>query len=283
MSAIEDRLSAALSARADLVQLEDLRPATPPTVVVPLRRRPSTWLVAAAASAALGVTPLLVFGGDGDDRPAPPVVTPSAPVTPNGDEVKGADWPKIYDYPQGYDVDGDGVADRLVIRAPGDEDLPHGVRRFEAQLSTGGVAAVLLDYDTYDLTAVAPVELGDGPGDEILYYRGTEQEEMGVLDLAGGALVDLAVPEDPGLSSNLDDQGRLRSRWVEDEALYSSRSVIGGFTEGDGGKERPERYAVDVWSWSLVDGRLVPVEEPQRCVEGPADDHPVPCEGPPTL
>ena len=275
MSTLEDRLGAALAARADLVQPEDLRPGSPPPVQVPLRHRPVAYLVAAAACAAAVSAPFLVNGG-GEDRPAPPVDTPSAPVTPNGDQVEGAAWPQAYDYPRGYDVDGDGVPDRIVIRTPSDEELPHGVRRFEVHLSTGGVAAVLLDYDTYDLTAVTRVELDGEPGDEILYYRGTEKGEMGVLDLVDGALVDLEVPDDPGLTSEPDEQFRDRGRWVEDRRLYSYRTVEGGFVPGGSAPSKPP-HRVDVWEWVLREGRLVPVPGARRCLDPVVHIEPYPC------
>jgi hypothetical protein len=274
MSTLEDRLSAALTARADLVQPEDLRPAAPPSVVVPLRRRPAVYLVAAAACAAVVAVPFLVRGGGDSDSPGP-VDTPS--VTPNGDQVRGAGWPEIYGY-DGYDVDGDGVGDHVVIRKESSEQLTKGTRRLEVQLSSGGTTAVLLDYDTYDLTGIDPVDLDGDGADEILYYRGTETDEIGVVRYADGALVDLDVAPDPGLTNNVDDQGRIRTWWVQDRELFASRSVEGGFTLGDGGKPIPERYPVEVWSWTVDGDAAVAVPQGTQCVLPRPATRPFPCD-----
>lgn len=277
MSTIEDRLSEALAARANLVQPEDLRPASPPEGMVPLRRRPAAYLLAAAACAALVTVPIVISGGD--DNEAPP-----ATPTPNGEEVIGAEWPEIYAY-DGYDVDGDGKGDRVVIRNESGEKLSKELRRLEVQLSSGGTTAVLLDYASYDLGAIDPVDLDDDGADEIAYYRGTETEEIGVLRYEDGGLVDLEVAADPGLTSQYDGQGRMRAWWIRDHQLFSSRSVEGGFEPGDGGKPMPARYAVDLWTWTVDGPKLVPVSQDQQCVEALEDTRPFPCadEGPGAL
>jgi hypothetical protein len=273
MSTLEDRLSAALTARADLVQPEDLRPASPPPVVVPLRRRPAVYLLAAAACAAVAAVPFLIRGG-GDSVSPRPVDTPS--VTPNGDQVRGADWPEIYSY-DGYDVDGDGEGDHVVIRKESSEELAKGTRRLEVQLSSGGTAAVLLDYDTYDINGIDPVDLDGDGADEILYYRGTEPAEIGVVRYVDGALVDLEVADDPGLTNQYDDQGRIRTWWVRDHLLFASRSVEGGFVLGDGGKPIPQRYPVEVWTWTVDGGSAVPVPQGEECVLSRQATRPFPC------
>lgn len=274
MSTLEDRLTAALAARADLVQPEDLRPADPP-VRARTWARPVLYGLAAAACAAAIAAPFLVgVGGDGDDRPAPPVVTPTAPATPDGvddgDEVPGADWTEAYTYPRAYDVDGDGAPDEVVVRTQGAEALPPGTRRVEVHLSSGGVAAVLLDYDTYDLTMVDPVDLDGDGADELLYYRGTDTEEIGVLRYADGSLVDLRVPDEPGLTSAPDARFRSRGWWTEDGELFSYRTVDGGFVPGSSNASPPP-YEVDIWRWTLTpDDRLEPVPMPSGCLD-PAD------------
>lgn len=84
-SSMEDRLAAALSARAEQVQAEDLSPAAPPATVTPLRRhlRPALY-VAAAAAAVVAVVSVVVVNGGGDTEPTPavsPTVTDSATPT----------------------------------------------------------------------------------------------------------------------------------------------------------------------------------------------------------
>lgn len=278
MSTVEDRLTAALEARAELVRTEDLRYVEPPSAPSRLPRL-AAYTVAAAACGAAVAAPFVLGGGPGDEATDPPPATqqPTSMPAPNGDDVPGAGWTEAYSYPRAFDVDGDGAPDEVMVRTEGAEFLPPGARRVEAHLTTGGVAAVLLDYETYDLTVVEPVELDGEAGDEILYYRGTETQEMGVLALRDGALVDLAVPDDPGITSQLDERGRLRTRWVEGGELYSSRSVEGGFELGDGTKRIPAEYPVDVWSWDLVDGELRATALERQCVRTPGSDRPVPC------
>jgi hypothetical protein len=244
--------------------------------VVPLRRRPGVYLLAAAACAAVVSAPFLVRGLGGDAS-APPVVTTPTPVAPNGDQVAGADWPVVRTF-GGYDVDGDGETDQVVLRNESGKKLVKAPWRLEAQLSSGGTTAVLLHYDSYEINPVDPVDLDGDGADEILYYRGTDTAEIGVLRYAGGELVDLEVAADPGLSSSNDDQGRIRAWWVRDRQLFASRSVEGGFTLGDGGKPLPSRYPVDVWTWT-VDGRAaVPVSQGEQCVRSVQATRPFPCD-----
>jgi hypothetical protein len=266
MTTIEDRLTAALAARADQVRPEDLH-GTPPEARPSLLRRPATYVLAAAACAAAVSAPFLLGGGPGEDAPDIPPATQSPTPTPNGDQVPGGDWTDVYSYPRAYDVDGDGASDEVVVRTEGEEKLPPGRRRMEVNLSSGGQAAVILDYDTYDLTAIEPVELDGEPGDEILYYRGTEPREIGVLDLVDGALVDLEVPGDPGLTSQPDADFRARGWFVEDRSLGSYRTVEGGFVPGGTFNGNPP-YEVDVWAWRLVDGELQAVPQGTECWKG---------------
>lgn len=280
MSTLEDRLSAALAARADLVQPEDLRPEAPPVQQRPWVRPVLYGLAAAACAAAVSV-PFVIggFRGDGDDQPAPPVDTPTAPVTPNGDDVRGAGWPAVRESER-YDVDGDGASDRLVTRTRSGEALTDEPWRLEVQLSSGGTTAILLDYDSYDINPVDPVDLDADGGDEIVYYRGTETEEIGVLRYAEGALVDLEVAVDPGITSQTDDRGRMRAWWIRDRTVFASRSVEGGFVPGDGGKPVPERYPVEVWTWRIDGQDLVAVPRGERCVESLQATRPFPCTAP---
>ena len=282
MTMLEDRLTAALGARADLVRPEDLHASPPEAGRRSLLRRPTTYVLAAAACAA-GVSAPFVLGGGPGDRASelPPATQSPSPTpegsrspTPNGDQVSGADWTEVYSYPGAFDLDGDGTTDEILVRTRGEEELPAGTRRVEAHLSTGGVAAVLLDYDTYDLTMVEPVELDGEPGDEVLYYRGTEGEEMGVLDLVDGALVDLEVPGDPGLTSEPDAGFRARGWFVEDLVLHSYRTVDDGFVPGASHEGRPP-YDVDVWSWRLREGELEAVPLAPACWDGA--ERPSPC------
>jgi hypothetical protein len=270
MNTVEDRLTAALAARAGLVVTEDLTHAPPVAPRAPLLRRPTTYLLAAAACAAAVAVPFVLGGGPGDEGTELPPETqqPDPTPAPNGHDVPGAGWTEAYSYARAYDVDGDGAPDRLVVRTEAAESLPPGTRRVEVHLTTGGVAAVLLDYETYDLTAIEPVELDGEPGDEVLYYRGTSDgRDIGVLDLVGGALVDLEVPEEPGLTHEPDADFHARGWWVEDRLLRSYRTVEDGFVPGGTFDGNPP-HEVDVWTWRLAGGELGVVPEGRQCWDG---------------
>ena len=275
MSTVEDRLTAALAARADLVRAEDLRYAEPPPSASPSRLpRVTAYALAAAACGAAVVAPFVLGGGPGDEATDLPPATqqptpaPTPGPTPNGDDLPGGGWTEVYSYPRAYDVDGDGASDEIVVRTEGEEDLPPGTRRVEVHLTTGGVAAVLLDYDTYDLTMVEPVELDGETGDEVLYYRGTSDgREIGVLDLVDGALVDLEVPAEPGLTHEPDADFHARGWFVDDLVLHSYRTVDGGFVPGTSVSAAPP-HEVDVWTWRLAGGELVVAPEGRQCWDG---------------
>ena len=243
MSTIEDRLTAALSARADLVRPDDLRE-TPPTSPRPSLLRRPTYLAAAACAAAVTV-PFLV-AGDGSPKPAPLAPSQAPGPTPPTD-VEGAEWPEVREFDT-YDVDGDGERDSVVTRTESGDEVTQDPWRVEARLSTGEVYAIVLDGSGWGINPIDPVDLDGDGDDEILYYNGLAAEEIGVLDLVGPTLVDLPVPADPGITSQNDDQGRLRAWWLTDDSLHSSRSVEGGFVPGDHtGKQLPREYAVDLW------------------------------------
>lgn len=288
MSTIEDRLSAALHARAEQVRPEDLRPADPPTSAVPLLRRPTTWLVAAAACAALVATPLALLGdGDGADAPLPPASqSPTPDPAPDGRDVKGADWPLVSEY-DGYDVDGDGIDDRIVTRNASGEKVAQEDWRLEVQLTAGGTAAVILSGEGWGVNPAAPAELDGRPGDEIVYYNGmesVEQPEIGVLQYVDGALRDVPLPAEPAITSQNDGQDRLRAWWVRDGVLFSSRTLQGGFVPGTDGPGGSGPREIELWEWSISDGRLTASQQENMCVDLSQADNPFPCgDGPAPL
>jgi hypothetical protein len=262
----EDRLTAALRARADLVQPEDLRPAEPPTTAVPLVRRPAAWALAAAAAAAVAavlVVPSVLGGDDGAPSPAPAL--PSYPPTPSGE---GADWIAMPAPYRGADLDGDGERDPVTQRnatVPPEMDSPW---RFEAALSTGGVPSVVVEGIPFRPNIDDALDLDDDGSDEILYYNGDDESahEIGVLDLEPEGLVDVPIADDPGLTSQVTQTGQVRHWWVDADHLYSYLADEGGsFPGGNGG---PGSYfRATGYEWVLEDGALVAVETGTGCVD----------------
>jgi len=269
MSTIEDRLSAALEARAEQVQPEDLRPAdVPRPASVTWLRHPATYVAAAAACAAVIAAPFLVNAGDdaGEPSPAPaPSVVPTA-LPPQADI--GADWPSP-DRPSRIDVDGDGTPDVVRVRAEPGEPLIGQRLRVEAELSsTGAVALALLDSGEVSANIFGPAQLDGDPGKEVLVYR--DGLSVAALDLAGDRLVEPDVAETPPLLVGIVEEpstGRgFESRvWVQDGTLSSYLSDD-SFSGGNP-LNTPMVYPVSVTTWSLEDGALVPSEPLRQCVD----------------
>jgi hypothetical protein len=109
---IEDRLTAALQARADLVQPEDLRHQSPqPPTPTPIWRRPAVVGLVAAACIVAVVVPLASRHGHAEDQPTVHVPLPvNKDVLPQG--PFSAPVPKLTDRLTG-DVDGDGRPDEI--------------------------------------------------------------------------------------------------------------------------------------------------------------------------
>jgi hypothetical protein len=108
---IEDRLIAALQARAELVEPESLEHATPPEPASPRWRRPV--VVALIAAACLAVAVPLARVHTGDDGP-----TVHVPLPPNGEVLPQGPYdapePALTDRLTG-DVDGDGRPDQIRV------------------------------------------------------------------------------------------------------------------------------------------------------------------------
>lgn len=279
MSNLEERIAAALTARAELVRPEDLSPGHPPEIEQPSDSRWVDGLLAAACTAVLVVPFLLSGGDDGGDSPTPQPSHPTAsyPASPEG---AGAEWPEIDTDPR-FDVDGDGVPDLARTRNQTGEKLADVPWRVEVELSSGGVPSIIIENLEWEVHLVGPVDLDGDGADEILYYNGNiEEQELGVLDLGPEGLVDLAVPDDPGITSRNTASDQLRTWWRDRRDLYSTVSEQGGQVPGadDGSNPpMPDPYPVTLYRWDLVDAELVATDLGRRCVRIQAPDRPEPC------
>ena len=150
---MEDRLAAALRARAEQVGPEDLgRLEVPETSH--RSWRPALAVLAAAAAVAAVAVPLATRGSD-DAQPAPPATsstpTPSAVATPF-DETSRAEG----------DVDGDGADD--LVRTDGEGlvrvDFADGSRA-ELQQPMGAAIEGLAEVGTPGLAVVLGIDSGD--------------------------------------------------------------------------------------------------------------------------
>lgn len=264
MNTIEDRLTAALHARADLVQPEDLsRPAVPE--VTESGRRPWVYAALAAACAAAIAVPLVVAqvrDGHGEPRP--------------GSDV-GTHWPLSDDRVE-HDVDGDGAPDHLTLRVA--EDGSPGPARLDVALSGGGTLYRVFHDEALEWGLDTRVDLDADGDDEILVSR---DDQVLVLDLRDDQLAEVPNASGAPLSSGYDEELRLTATWVdEDLALMSSRSLVEFAANGDE-ITGPEQYEVEAWSWSLQKDGLHALKQPEPwCRDtssGSKQWHPEPCPG----
>lgn len=252
---MEDRLAAALRAKADQVQPEDLRPLDVP--VTPLRRRPrAPWVLGlAAAACAAAVAAPFVVGDDVSREPAPS--EPSVPTDPT--EVPEAAVVLR------ADVDGDGERDAVrIVREEGDAEYEVVV-----ELASGDTVV-----NTGRTEILPEVVAGD-------------------LDRDGAADLVVRVSEDrsvmPDVYTWLDREGLVRAPWpAEEVAGWMPTGRDNRWSVADGrlqswerpGIGYPDVARVPFWTWSLdADRRLVPGPMRTRCIpEGAA--LPVACEDP---
>ncbi|PUA80277.1 hypothetical protein [Nocardioides currus] len=272
---LENRISAALAARAEQVRPEHISPTLLPAAAVPLRRRPLVVLAAAACVLlALGLTVWLPRHQD-DVDPAPEPDAPEVVVPP--DIGRGWDRARLSP-PAGIDLDGDGVEEK--VRFSGEPGAKADGRvRLDTTLSSDGSAAygVVALGTTIGVAPLDPID-ADGDGDEelVLYHSEDDMTTVPVvLDLRDGMLVE-APPTDPDLlrigttaeagGTDLYDIVRLHDYWIEDGTLLSGSSV-NTFAASGMSLFRPEDYLMDVVRWRLRDdGVLVPEPAATPCV-----------------
>jgi hypothetical protein len=204
MPDIEARLRAALTARAGLVQPEDLTPLAP---VVPLRpRRQSPWVLLATAAVVLLVLGVVLQGLGRDPRSDDVAPRPDTPRLELPQDI-GRDW-KADDIssPARLDLDGDGVKEKVLFLAEPTEDFDGRIRLQTTLSSTGEESYGIAELGTTIGTSpLDPID-ADGDGDQELVLL---HEDLGgagpgsphapvVFDLRDGLLVE-AVVEQPDL------------------------------------------------------------------------------------
>lgn len=280
MNTLEDRLTRALAARADLVQPEHLSPAQAPAPKVGRLRHPATYVVAAAACAALVLVPFVLTSGHGGDEPSPAPVPTETNLPPQQDV--GGHW-KVTNDERRVDVDGDGTSDGVRIRAERGEPI-YGRLRIEADLSaTGSQVFGIIDSGGIGFGVLEGIQADADAGRELVLYR--DELDLAVLDLVDDRLVEASLPAGRTLvngtvPAEVDGRGYASRWWIEPgtRVLHSYLS-LDSFA-GVEPLQTPPIYPVAVTSWSLADGSLVPEDLGRQCVDteaDPANGLPVPC------
>lgn len=288
---IEERLRAALTARADLVKPEDLAPLAP---VVPLRPRwQSPWVLLATAAVVLLVLGVVLQGLGRDPRSDDVAPSPDERVELELPPDVGRDWePTTLSRPPRLDLDGDGTDEVVTFLAEPTTSFDGRFRMQTTLSSTGEEAYGIAEVGTtIDTNALDPIDAdGDGDQELVLYHDDASTVGGGghplVFDLRDGLLVQAGVDDPellvrgqepvPGAETEHYDLVRLHDYWIEDGRLYSSRSR-NSFARGNTSLVRTETVVVDAWEWLLDDdGVLRP--ESVGCLRSGLESL-APCEG----
>lgn len=260
-TSLEERLTAALDARASQVDASDLRPAPPPEQAGRSRAW-MPWTLAAAASIAVVIAIPYGVTQIADDSSSPPPATNTPSPTPPSDESAG--WPVIAD--GAADLNGDGSGDVVRLRlAPGTD----GPLRVEVA-SRLGTAFTFLPESAPSYRLEAARDIDDDGGEEVLVSAGTTLQ---VFDLVDGELIRLTAPGDPPLVRRIDAEGRSVT-WASHAAgLYSIRST-------EPMRRGVEEYVVERWRWGVSGGALVAGPPRVGCVRADAPTKLVECSPP---
>nr|WP_300051304.1 hypothetical protein [uncultured Nocardioides sp.] len=266
MSEMEDRLRAALTARAEQVRPEHLAPLTP---VVELRPRwQSPWVLIATAAVVLLVLGIVFQGVARDPRSDDVAPKPDERVELQLPADVGRDWDAGPEStPAKVDLDGDGTKETVDFLAEKTKNYDGRIRLQTTLSSTGKEAYGLMQVasTTIGMTAEGVID-ADGDGDQELVVFDPDLDSTGgaplVFDLRDGLLVQV-VPEDPellqrgdvqvpGSQTELYDRVRLHQYWISGGSLFSGRSED-SFARGGMDMVRPPAVVLESWEWRLGD------------------------------
>jgi hypothetical protein len=247
---MEDRLGAALRARADQVQPEDLRPLDHAVPVTPLRRHKPLLLGLAAAACAAAIAVPFVVGTDKTTQPSPAPAGPSDPA-------------EVVEVVLRADVDGDGAPDDVRL------GYADGDSRYKVVVDLASGDKVVTGGETEQRPELFVGDDLDG--------NGTEEVMLRVADDPSVMPHVFTWMENEGLvRTTFPDQDvagwvptAKQNRWaVRQERLHTWEAL---------GDEQNPLPQVAFWTWDLRDGRFVPGDMRTRCLpEGV--DFPVVCD-----
>lgn len=248
---LEDRLAAALAARAHQVDEHDLAAAQIPG---PAHRHRGLIMLAAAACTALVVAvPYTIAQLDDSPPPRPPTSVPPEPTPPTPSATgprPSSSWPIVRT--ERADVDGDGTQEMVRLRVePSDGSTgAHPRARLEAVVSHHTAFLVISGAARYRLQPAA--DLPGSAGQELLV---AEDSQLRVFDLVDGRLKQLAAPDDPPLMRGTDSEGRSVT-WNLDDGLTTVRS-IGVVGDGEPGPmDEGQITTAQRWRWRVSGGAL---------------------------
>jgi hypothetical protein len=271
---IEERLTAALEARAEQITSDDLRPLEVPSPARRISRGAAIALVAAAVAAAIAIPIAITRLGDGEAGQGP-VGHPSTPPPTQAHATA------TYEPPAGLrnvktvsretaDVDGDRQADEVTLHAG---RLPRGTFGgwVEVTVASGETgAAPWPDGYTPDLLRSFAID-GDGREQVLLSQSGGDAAQLLVYTWIGDRLVHATKTSRAPLALEL-GEGKYADYYTDDGGLHSwlrgQPAKPGGFP----------MFHVQVWTWSIDGEQLTAEPEASACVDVTSQNTPSPCD-----
>jgi hypothetical protein len=271
---IEDRLEAALEARAELVTSDDLRPLAVPDSAAHARRRTVIVLSAAAAAVVAIAAPFVIARLDGSNNGSvpvrPPVLPPPTNTAPtNADDP--ADGGRVVDRQQA-DVDGDGRPDdvRLLVTSGHGGGTTGAV---DVTLASGATASA--SWPTGYPPRLLPAFDINGDGHEqvlLSFTAGGDEAPMLVYTWLDDGLVRARIVGSAPLALGLDGEGTYTDYYTDVRGLHS---WLRGEPVQPGGW--PMFHAQD-WVWTLDGDQLTARPDGDLCIDATASDPPSSCD-----
>jgi len=282
---LDDRLTAALRARADLVTPDDLRPLEIPTQHGHRRAWAIGIAVGLAAAATVVALPFLTGGDDGSDGMQPIEPAPTSPSSTGPDDdpddpsatsetSQDAERPpdtRVADQ-QRADLDGDGRPDRVEMVV---EDLRDDQTRgwLDVRLASGGTVSADLP-EGFEPTLLPPYAINRDAHEQILLTQsGGDASVLHVYTLVDDQLVRADTEGKAPLALELDGEGMAANFFTDEEALHSWLRQDPLEPEGW------PMFEVRLWTWSIDADRLIPTPDGRACVDASTEVPPTACPG----
>ena len=227
----EERLGAALRARADQVRPEDLTPLVTPE---PARSRPH-WGAYALAAAAIAAVVAAPFAVDALRHTSAPEPGPTAPTVSTAPSPSADASPTEAAAPKGTlhtvrgtaDVDGDRRPDAVTMTYRTGRGIPYIDVHLSVTLAAGGTSTAT-SQAAWGPTLEQPLDLnGDGRQTVVVRAEGGDSDVPQFFAYRQGRLQHLATAYDsPPLTNSVNPDGRVLRWWSDTEGrVFSARST----------------------------------------------------------
>jgi len=276
---LEDRLRAALNARADQFRPEDLRPAEVPQTRYTSWRGRGYGLLAAAAGAAVVSAPFVLNRapeGGSNLAPAAPQSSTTTTHQPKSSPKPAVQVPtktmplRVY-HRQQTDVDGEGTPDQVRLLARSDRQGDFSDVTLQVRLSSGGTVETKFQ-PSWLPGLLAPIDInGDGGSEIMTRAEGGDSDQLSVFTFSGGRLVEAVQPDNPLLMTGWTPDYHDVRYWFAGGNLFSYTGLQ---------KEKPwlrPPLKVEVFSWTVQGTRLLATSLGIQCVNPRIGPEPHPC------